>query len=133
MLRSNRLVPTNPFVMITFIIMVAIPFATVGCDSGSDIDALMNTANVAQHLRHDENYPFVGFWKRDPEDNSGLVLNVHRDGGYSVWSCSPRSSVEVESLSPTTLTDDDNFNIIDENTIEVRSKSGTFEMYVRVL
>jgi hypothetical protein len=104
--------------------------AVVGCEAESGIDYGMNSANVGEHLRRDEDYPFVGFWKLHPSDNSGLVINASKEGTYTVWSCSPRGSTETW-LSPTTLVGDENFNVIDENTIEVADKNGDFQTYVR--
>ncbi len=103
----------------------------VGCESGSGIDSGMNSANVAQHLSYDEDYPLVGFWKLDASDDFGLVIKKASDEHYSIWLCTPRSSTEIEWLSPTKVIEDENFKIIDENTIEVIDKGGEFKTYVR--
>lgn len=110
----------------------ALILGLAGCESGGGIDYGMNSSNVAQHLVRDENLPFVGFWKVNPGDDVGLVINKRPDGMYSVWSCSPRGAIEVESLSPTTVIEDENFNVINEDTIEVLDKSGgQFTTYAR--
>lgn len=114
------------------VFVIAVSVALVGCESGGGIDYGMNSSNVAQHLVYDKNFPFVGFWKVEPGDDVGLVVNKTPDGKYAVWSCSPRGAIEVESLSPTTLVDDKRFNIVNEDTIEVLDKTGgQFTTYVR--
>ncbi len=114
------------------LLAVAASAVLVGCESDRGIDYGMNSANVAQHLEHDENFPFVGFWKANPGDDIGLVIKKGPGGTYTVWSCSPRGAIEVESLSPTTLVDDENFNIVNDDTIEVLDKTGgEFTTYVR--
>jgi hypothetical protein len=112
------------------VLLVVTSVVFVGCEPETGIDYGMNSANVADHLRFDENYPFVGFWKLNPSDNAGLVINKSTDGTYTVWACTPRGSTETW-LSPTTVLEDENFNVIDENTIEVADKNGGFQTYVR--
>lgn len=126
-------VPLVTFGHVVFghVVLIAACCSVVGCESGSGIDSSMNSFNVAQHLSYDDEYPSVGFWKLESDDDFGLAIDKHRDGQYTIWFCSPRSSVEVETLSPTTLADDANFNVIDEHTIEVLDKHGQFSTYTR--
>ena len=102
-----------------------------GCDSGPRVDYSKNSSNILQHLTYDETYPFVGFWKLQRNDNFGMAIDKHGDGQYSVWFCGPGGSGEIEMLSPTKLTGDSNFKIIDENTIEAIDKNGLFNTYTQ--
>jgi hypothetical protein len=105
----------------------------IGCEANSGIDYGMNTFNVGEHLSSDEDYPFVGFWKMDPSEESGLAIKKGPDGKYAIWFCAARGSTEIESLSPTTLIDDKNFKVINDDTIEILDKSGgQFQTYVRI-
>jgi hypothetical protein len=113
------------------VILIAVCGSLGACESGSGIDSGMNSSNVAKHLNYDEKYPFVGYWKLDPSDDMGLVINKAGHEKYSVWFCSPRGSTELDSLSPTKVIGDKNFKIVDENTIEVIDKNGHFKTYAR--
>ena len=105
--------------------------ALVGCDSGPAVDYTKNSSNITQRLSYDDDYPFVGFWKSRPSDKFGLAIDKHRNGEYTVWFCGPGATGEIEMLSPTRLTDDKRFKIIDTNTIEAIDKDGQFDRWMR--
>ncbi len=123
-----RRVASSPWARVVW---VATCGAIVGCESGTGINYGMNSSNVEQHLSYDEHYPFVGFWKLHASDEFGLAIDKGLDGNYRIWSCSPRGSTEVESLSPTTLIDDANFKVVDDDQLEIIDKSGKPQTYVR--
>lgn len=102
-----------------------------GCDSGPRVDYSKNSSNIIQRLSYDDRYPFIGFWKLQASDDFGLAIDKHGDEPYSVWFCGPGGSGEIELLSPTTIAGDQNFRIIDENTIQALDKNGQFNTYTR--
>ena len=90
-----------------------------------------DSGNIASHLQSDEKYPYVGFWKGHCSDGFGLAIDKVDDGLYSVSFCGPGGCFKPGTYRPnTTLEDDEDYRVIDENTIEVRGADG-FSTYFR--
>jgi len=49
--------------MKAFLLLIITVFITVGCSSPG-IDSKKSSANIQSFLEPDENYPFIGFWKK---------------------------------------------------------------------
>lgn len=107
--------------MKAFLLLIITVFITVGCSSPG-IDSKKSSANIQSFLEPDENYPFIGFWKKNCSDNYGLVIEKDRDGLYSVSFCGPGGCMKPETN--TYLANDPAYRVIDENTIEVKGKKG---------
>ena len=106
---------------IPIILLIIIAFITVGCSSHR-VDSEKTSANIQNFLEPDENYPFIGFWKKNCSDNYGLAIEKAGDGLYSVSFCGPGGCRKSETN--TSITNDPAYRIIDENTIEVEGKKG---------
>ena len=113
----------------TLLFLIIIACITVGCSSYI-VDSKKTSANIQNLLEPDENYPFIGFWKKNCSDNYGLAIEKAGDGLYSVSFCGPGGCMNSETN--TSLTNDPAYRIIDENTIEVKGKNG-FSRYHRCL
>ena len=107
--------------MKALLLLIIIVFITIGCDSPR-VDSKKTSANIQSFLELDENYPFIGFWKKNCSDNYGLAIEKDGDGLYSVSFCGPGGCMKSETN--TSLTNDPAYRIIDENTIEVKGKKG---------
>lgn len=94
---------------------------------GSSLDKKKNSHNIQTFLTPDKDFPFIGFWKTKCENDFGLAIEKTADGKYSVSFCGPGGCFKTRS---TTIINDSNYRIIDENTIEQREKSG-FQRYYR--
>ena len=103
----------------------------LGCESKPAVDMSLTSSNVAERLSYDDEYPFVGFWKSDPSNDFGLAIDKHVSGEYTVWFCGPGGAGEIPLLSPTRLTDDPRFRILDANTIEAVNKHAQFDRWSR--
>ena len=111
------------------LLLIIIAYIIVGCSSHR-VDSNKTSANIQNFLEPDENYPFIGFWKKNCSDNYGLAIEKAGDGLYSVSFCGPGGCMKSETN--TSLTNNPAYRIIDENTIEVKEKKG-FSRYHRCL
>ena len=111
------------------LLLIIIACIAVGCSSHR-VDSNKTSANIQYLLEPDENYPFIGFWKKNCSNNYGLAIEKAGDGLYSVSFCGPGGCMKSETN--TSLTNDPAYRIIDENTIEVKGKKG-FSKYHRCL
>jgi len=89
-----------------------------------------NSRNIEQFIVYDPAFPFIGFWKSDCTDNSGLAIEKTEDGLYSVTHCGPGGCFKPGTYRPnTTLVNDPLYKIIDNNTIEVKGNAGCRTSY----
>ncbi len=87
--------------------------------------------NIESALHYDENYPYVGFWKRRCSEGFGLSIDKASDSYYSVSFCGPGGCFKPGTYRPnTSLIDDPNYRIISEDEIEVKGSDG-FSKYHR--
>jgi hypothetical protein len=109
----------------TVIIIVVTLF--LGCTANNDPNW-----QVEQNAIKSQSHPLAGFWKdRNCEDEWGLAIGPMGEGKYYVSFCGPGGCFKEGTYRPvTTLYNDPNYRIIDENTIEIKRSDG-FIVYVR--
>ena len=111
------------------LLLIIFAFIAVSCSSNS-VDYKKTSANIQNLIEPDENYPLIGFWKRNCSNNYGLAIEKAGDGLYSVSFCGPGGCMKSETN--TSFTNDPGYRIIDECIIEVKGKKG-FSRYHRCL
>lgn len=90
-----------------------------------------DSSNIESVLHYDDNYPYVGFWKGRCSEGFGLSIDKAGDGLYSISFCGPGGCFKPGTYRPnTTLVDDPNYRIINEDEIEVKGRDG-FSKYHR--
>jgi len=83
------------------------------------LDHSKNSQNIVALLKPDKSFPFIGFWKKDCNDNVGLAIDKATDGKYSVSYCTSTDCEKPNTEMPnTSLVDDPKYRIINANTIE---------------
>jgi hypothetical protein len=81
--------------------------------------------NIKSLITPDPDYPFIGFWKEDCGDNFGLSIEKAGNGMYSVSLCGPGGCFKPDIFRPnTSIENDPDYRIIDENTIEIKTGDG---------
>ncbi len=95
-------------------------------------DPSRSSANAASTLKPDPAFPLTGFWKTHCAQNFGLVVEPSGQANtYAVSFCGPGGCFKRGTYRPnTTILNDPNYKLIDDNTIEVLSKDG-FTRYSR--
>jgi len=94
-------------------------------------DTKRNSYNIESLLEYDKDYPLAGFWKKDCSENFGLAVEKAGYGKYSVSFCGPGGCFKQGTYRPnTTIVDDPNYRVKDENTLEVKGLNG-FSAYHR--
>jgi hypothetical protein len=90
-----------------------------------------NSQTIEKFLSYDDNYPYVGFWKKECSDCFGLAIDKAQNGKYSVSFCGPGGCHEPGTYRPdTTIVNDQYYRVIDNNSIEVKVMDG-FAKYKR--
>ncbi len=84
------------------------------------IDRTRNSHNIASLLAKNPEYPFVGFWKNNCENDFGLAIEAAGEGRYTVIFCGPGACDRRGSRPPISLQDHPHYRIIDANAIEER-------------
>src|SRR5437763_14121357 len=75
-------------------------------------------------------HPFGGFWKSDLSNNFGMAIGPSGAGGYYVSFCGPGGCFAKGGYRPiTNLTNDPEYRIIDNNTIEFHTVGGWTKYY----
>jgi hypothetical protein len=95
----------------------------------ADIDRNRNSKNIESLLKATPEYPFVGFWKNECSEDFGLAFEAAGDGKYTVNFCGPGACGNVERLTPVSLENNQNYRIIDQNTIEEQTIGGISKLY----
>ena len=87
---------------------------------------------VEQNAKRSESHPLAGFWKSpNCDDNWGLAIGPMGESKYYVSFCGPGGCFKEGTYRPvTTLYNDPEYRVIDENIIEVKGTGG-FSVYVR--
>jgi len=113
------------FLLVVFIFTLSIHRAFVNLNPNK------NSRTIEKFLFYDENYPYVGFWKKNCSDCFGLAIDKAKDGKYSVSFCGPGGCHEPGTYRPdTTIVNDPLYRVIDNNNIEVKGMDG-FAKYRR--
>ena len=106
-------------VPICFILFIVLPIYKEYQKKKDSLDRSKNSQNITAFLKPDKSLPFIGFWKKDCNDNIGLAIDKTDDGKYSVSYC---TSTDCEKpgtgLPNTSLIDDPRYRIINVNAIE---------------
>jgi len=69
---------------------------------------------------HDPSYPYVGIWKREPENQYGVIIEKAGDDMYSVSFFGPGGRFKPGKWTPNTkITGDPKYRIIDKDTIDI--------------
>jgi len=75
-------------------------------------------------------HPFGGFWKSDLSNEFGIAVGPYGEGKYYVCFCGPGGCFAKGAYRPiTSLTSDQEYRIIDANTIEIHSSTGWTKFY----
>jgi hypothetical protein len=108
-----------------FISLIILLF--VGCVADNDPNW-----QAEQNAKKSQSHPLAGFWKsQNCKDDWGLAIGPMGEGKYYVSFCGPGGCFKEGTYRPvTTLYNDPEYKVIDENTIEVKG-SGSFSVYVR--
>jgi len=76
-------------------------------------------------------HPMAGFWKTQSSDNFGLAISPAGSSKYSISFCGPGGCFKPGTYRPdTTLVGDEDYQIVDKNTLHVRGTDG-FTSYYR--
>ena len=79
--------------------------------------------HVEKAAQSSPGHPLGGFWKRKPQHEFGLAIGPAGKGMYYVSFCGPGGCFARGTYRPnTSIVDDAAYRVIDENTIEVKSK-----------
>jgi hypothetical protein len=90
-----------------------------------------NSRNIIKFLKQDNEYPYIGFWKNQCNDDFGLSVDKAGNGYYSVSFCGPGGCFKPGTYRPNTkLIGDSAYKVIDNNTIEVQGADG-YSTYMR--
>jgi hypothetical protein len=87
-------------------------------------DFATTSYTVRAELEPDPALPYIGFWKTNCDDNSGLAVQKAAPDAYFVRFCGPGGCVGKTRFMRTNLVDDPRYKIIDQDTIGVRMMPG---------
>ena len=88
--------------------------------------------HIEREAKPSKKFPLGGFWKKSFSHDHGLAIGPAKEGKYFVTFCGPGGCFKKGSYrSNTTINDDPDYLVIDENTIEVKGKKGKMSRYVR--
>jgi len=119
-------------VIISFVAFFILPARTEYIKKRDSLDHSKNSQNIVTYLKPDKSFPFIGFWKRDCKDTSGLAIDKTDDGKYSVSHCTSTYCYKPGTEMPnTSLIDDPRCRIIDRNTIEIQIAGDYYWRYYR--
>jgi len=113
------------------LLSLALWFAKASTSVEAHVDTVRNSSNIETYLMPDKNFPYIGFWKTDCNDDFGLAIEATSDGKYTIAFCGPGGCDRAEDLQHTTLTDDPRYRIMDANTIAQKRYSEPDAMYHR--
>jgi len=89
--------------------------------------------SVASTLQPDTDYPFIGLWKEDCSQDYGIAIDKAEDRYYSIVFCGPERCYQPgEYRLKTTIENDPDYQIVNLNTLRIKSALG-FETYHRCL
>ena len=119
-------------VIICFMVFFILPARMEYIHKRDSQDHSKNSQNIVAYLKPDKSFPFIGFWKRDCKDTSGLAIDKTEDRKYSVSYCTSTDCYKPGTEMPnTTLVDDPRYRIIDNNTIEIEIAGDYYWRYYR--
>lgn len=121
-------------VLIILFWIVVIGINTVPLSKLSNInndDPGKNSHNIVNFLIADSQYPYIGFWKNQCDDDFGLSVNKAGNGFYSVSFCGPGGCFKPNTYRLNTkIIGDAAYKVVDKNTIQVQGLDG-FSKYIR--
>jgi len=87
--------------------------------------------HIEKQAKPSKSHPLGGFWKKNPNDDHGLAIGKASEGLYFISFCGPGGCFEKGTYrANSAIEGDQNYRVIDENNIEVKSKKG-FDKYAR--
>lgn len=90
-----------------------------GCKTCKLFDIARNSRNVEDSIVYDKEYPYIGFWKINCDDDFGFVFEKVNKGKYSVIFCGPRGCFRKGSRL-TKIIGDPKYSVIDINTMIIK-------------
>ena len=88
--------------------------------------------HIERKAKKSKSHPLSGFWKRSKCHDFGLAIGPVSDKEYYISFCGPGGCFEKGTYRPnSSIIGDNNYQIIDDDVIEVKSKKG-FRRYYRV-
>ena len=88
--------------------------------------------HIERKAKKSKSHPLSGFWKRSKCHDFGLAIGPVSDKEYYISFCGPGGCFEKGMYRPnSSIIGDNNYQIIDDDVIEVKSKKG-FRRYYRV-
>lgn len=111
----------------TLLLVIAIWFGSgsSGDDVSNKVDAARNSQNIESLIRLDPEFPLVGFWKWQCEDDFGSAIEAASQGKYTIAFCGPGGCDRVDSLPHVAIVGNPSYRIIDQDTIEKLPSGGT--------
>ena len=89
--------------------------------------------HIEEEAKRSPRHPLGGFWKVRARDAHGLAIGPYSEDLYFVSFCGPGGCFKKGTYRPnTTIFGDENYRVIDLDTIEVKGKKG-FERYERAV
>ena len=108
-----------------FLVYVSIMLVQ-GTDSSHDEDRIAEKTAISS-----ASHRMAGFWKTQSSDNFGLAISPAGNSKYSISFCGPGGCFKPGTYRPdTTLVGDEDYQIVDQNTLRVRGRDG-FTTYYR--
>ena len=78
-----------------------------------------------------KSHPLAGFWKTNEKYAHGIAIGPAGDNLYYISFCGPGGCFKENTyMANSQIIDDDNYKVIDDDTIEIRGKKG-FDKYKR--
>lgn len=119
-------------VIVCFVLFLIVPTRKAYLKKRDSLDHSNNSQNIVALLKPDKAFPFIGFWKKDCKDTSGLAIDKTEEGKYSISHCTSTYCYKPGTQMPnTTLIDDPRYRIIDKNTFEIRIAGDYYWRYYR--
>ena len=99
------------------------------------LEVLRNPPDPNWHVENcakpSKSHPLGGYWKRKSHHEFGLAIGPAGEGMYYISFCGPGGCFEKGTYrANSSIVDDPDFNVIDINNIEVRTKR-KFKRYTR--
>ena len=96
------------------------------------IDVVRNPPDPNWHIERQakarRSHPLGGFWKINQDHDHGVAIGPANDGEYFISFCGPGGCFEKGTWrSNSSIVHDPEYRVIDNDTIEIKSKDGFIE------
>jgi hypothetical protein len=90
-----------------------------------------SSKNISGFLMEDPEYPLIGFWKRNCNNDFGIAIDKTGNSHYSISFCGPGGCFKPGTYRPDSrIYGDSNYEVVSENRIEIKGMDG-FSTYYR--